>query len=339
MLFRSYISSTYEDYYTLSVEIKNQRNLDDSLERFIAESTVSDYQCSACHKRVDVAKRTLISTLPNVLIVHLQRFSYNFDTFMNEKIHSRLEFPNTLDMVKYTEEGHEEKVMEKEASINNNKNLEENEKENKDRFIHKESIPKKTLKDKEYYTYKLVGIVMHNGNAEAGHYYSYINTNRIKKEELKDYLNPEGDTWLEFNDSHISEFTFKNVESECFGGTLEDISNGYMDENSEVAKLIGGRSKSAYMLFYERRKKDMIPLRIKNEPSSLECDSTAVSRAEGKIYDKETGEIFQQFDYYGIPINIAADLVKVSFTYIYNRKLKLTTVGLCTINLYTKSAS
>ena len=31
-----------------------------------------------------------------------------------------------------------------------------------------------TEHDKEYYTYKLKGMVIHSGNAQGGHYYSYI---------------------------------------------------------------------------------------------------------------------------------------------------------------------
>ncbi len=81
-----FVSSTYEDYYTLSLEIKNQKTLADSLERFVAGSMVSEYLCQGCKKKVDATKRTLISALPNVLIVHLQRFTFNFDTLMNEKV-------------------------------------------------------------------------------------------------------------------------------------------------------------------------------------------------------------------------------------------------------------
>ena len=82
------ISSTYEDYYTLSLEIKNQKTLYDALDRYIASNGVSDFYCEVCKKRLDVEKRTLLSTLPNVLIVHLQRFTFNFDTLMNEKVFS-----------------------------------------------------------------------------------------------------------------------------------------------------------------------------------------------------------------------------------------------------------
>ena len=80
------ISSVYEDYYTLSLEIKNQRSLHDALDKFVSWNIVSDYYCEECKKKMDVAKRTILSTLPNVLIVHLQRFTFNFDTFINEKV-------------------------------------------------------------------------------------------------------------------------------------------------------------------------------------------------------------------------------------------------------------
>ena len=336
-----YVSSTYEDYYTLSLEIKNQRNLDDSLERFVAASTVSDYKCSNCEKRVDVSKRTLISTLPNVLVVHLQRFTYNFDTFMNEKIHSRLEFPTNLDMSKYTEEGYDTFIEEKEQrkisklSYDNNepiaqrkvleteeqekkeKQEEEKDKENRDeKFKHKELKQKKQLKEKDYYKYKLVGVVMHNGNAEAGHYYSYIDTNRDQGEE------DSKNNWVEFNDSAILSFNFDKLEEECFGGSMEEISTGYMYDNTEVERLIGGRSKSAYMLIYEKTKKGMLPLRVDSNTiketdivlNSLECDSTAISRAENsgsRIYGKDSDELYLFYKYNTIPISIPPNIIEV----------------------------
>jgi ubiquitin C-terminal hydrolase len=48
----------------------------------------------------------------------------------------------------------------------------------------------------EHYNYKLKGIIIHQGTAEGGHYYSMINTIRDNKER-KIY---ESDIWLEFND-------------------------------------------------------------------------------------------------------------------------------------------
>lgn len=54
----------------------------------------------------------------------------------------------------------------------------------------------------ENYEYKLVGVVVHMGTADAGHYISYININRgTKSEDNPEWLKTESDKWLEFNDS------------------------------------------------------------------------------------------------------------------------------------------
>jgi ubiquitin C-terminal hydrolase len=61
------------------------------------------------------------------------------------------------------------------------------------------------VKENPNYEYDLTGIVCHIGNAEMGHYISYI-----KNEEGK---------WHEYNDSLINTFNSTNIEAECFGGS------------------------------------------------------------------------------------------------------------------------
>ena len=65
------------------------------------------------------------------------------------------------------------------------------------------------FKHSSYYEYHLVGVVVHMGSANSGHYYSYINTIRSGKENLLEYnhLNESNSkSWLEYNDSRISKF-------------------------------------------------------------------------------------------------------------------------------------
>ena len=47
-------------------------------------------------------KRELLSSSPNVLIVHLQRITVNPTSHKNEKINSYVEFPNELDLKPYS---------------------------------------------------------------------------------------------------------------------------------------------------------------------------------------------------------------------------------------------
>lgn len=76
----------FEDSYSLSLSVKNQKSIYESLEKYISGEIINDYNCDSCNKRTDIVKRTLLAELPNVLIVHLQRIIFNFDTFQNEKV-------------------------------------------------------------------------------------------------------------------------------------------------------------------------------------------------------------------------------------------------------------
>lgn len=254
------VSKTYEDYYTLSIEAKNQKNIYEGLERFIAASTVSDYLCEECKNTCDINKRNLLSTLPNVLIVHLQRFSFNFDTLANEKINSQFDFPNVIDMTPYTEEGSELKALRKKAKKSDKPGAEQSAEAQSSEELRGEDLVKAEaqLKQKEYYQYKLVGILIHNGNAQAGHYYSFINVDRGENEGSAEYLSTEKNRWIEFNDSLISEFDFSRVPAECFGGSLEESSA------NEARKAASTNPKSAYMLIYEKAMKLPIPVKVEH---------------------------------------------------------------------------
>ena len=154
---------SYEDFYNLSLGVKGNKNLTEALNKYITGDTISDFFCDKCQKKVDVVKRTCLHELPNVLIVHFQRIIFNFDTMMNEKINSKLEFPTEFDMEPFTVEGLEKR--EKKATSE----VPENNSPAQDQW---------NGNGEDYYKYKLVGVVVHFGSADAGHYYSFINTNR-----------------------------------------------------------------------------------------------------------------------------------------------------------------
>jgi len=40
--------------------------------------------------------------MPNVLIVHLQRIVFDYDTFGNKKVNSKFEFPSTLELSEFS---------------------------------------------------------------------------------------------------------------------------------------------------------------------------------------------------------------------------------------------
>ena len=245
------VKSREENFYNLSLEVRNQKTIYDSLEKYITGEIINDYMCEDCNKKVDTTKRCCLSFLPNILIVHLQRIVFNLDTLMNEKINSKLEFPFELNLEPYTVEGiqwREEKKKAEESAKNEDAGVEgENNEKERGPYSHH---------PKDYYEYTLKGVTVHIGTAEFGHYYSYIKIRDGK--------------WLEFNDSNIRDFDPKNMESECFGGSS---SGDGADDGWGWSR--GGRdnSKNAYILVYERKIKDPIKLVCEQEAEKEELRS------------------------------------------------------------------
>ena len=260
-----------EPFYNMSVEVRNMKNVFDSFEQFITGETIEDYNCESCQQKNSITKRTCLSYLPNVLIVHLKRIVFDLDTLMNQKINSRLEFPFELDMEPYTAEGlawrersKEKEAKKKQKKQNEDKDVDEDQvkekKEDEEEEVNETESPEMAkeekeekegpyqLHPKEYYQYRLAGVVVHIGTAEMGHYYSYININRGENGN-----NAQNDKWLEFNDSIIKDFDIKNIEKECFGGAGADSSDDYWGGWTKSGRE---NSKNAYILVYERVAKD-----------------------------------------------------------------------------------
>jgi hypothetical protein len=199
--------------------VKSAKNLAESFGRFILGELISDYKCDFCGKKADVSKKTRISKAPENLILHLKRIDFNMDTFINEKITNKHEFPTAFNLYPYSLD-----------------------------YFEKEQLPDPPAKDNPLYQYDLTGIICHIGNAEMGHYISYI-----KNEDNK---------WFEFNDSLVNTFNPTNIETECYGGsfTYDDDYDWDKRENS----------KSAYILIYRRSAKNHIELEFKSQEEKQE---------------------------------------------------------------------
>lgn len=179
----NYVKDRLEDFSNKTLTVKDFKSVEESLKAEVKGEEISDYKCSGCHKKVDVTKRTLFAETPNVLILHLQRLVFNFDTFQNDKLNSHFEFPTILDLKPYSY--HE--VLKKEGLIKEKKGEEEENTEEvkpkaapekaKGEQEEEEEIPPVIIED-DCWEYKLVGINMHSGSANMGHYWSYINTER-----------------------------------------------------------------------------------------------------------------------------------------------------------------
>ena len=214
-----HVSNRFEDFYNLTLEVKNINSLNESLEKMILPEKIGDFNCESCKNKVTITKRTTLADLPNVLIVHLRRFwmNYDYDQFRTEKINSSFTFPTEINLKRFCLEDL----------------MSQNEVYETDEIYYKED---------EYYEYTLKGVTVHIGTADGGHYFSFININR-EKEQLD---NSDG-TWLKFNDSRVTKFDAKDIPEECFGGTKE------IEEGRSYEKM-----QNAYLLIYERKLKNPI---------------------------------------------------------------------------------
>ena len=258
----------------------------DSLQKLVDGEVINDYECDGCKKKVDVSKRTLISSTPNVLIVHLQRIIFNFDSMRNDKLNTFFEFPYQLDLKPYSFY----EVMRKENRLPQvNSEDEDNEEATKDQQK-EENEDTKLPEEDDCFEYKLVGTTVHSGTANAGHYWSYINTCRGYLEPEESDVNwnkTENEPWMEYNDSRVSEFDFEKLKSECFGDQNKGNSGGYDSWDSW-----GSYGKSAYMLVYERRKKK--PIKVVITPEEVE---ECKQKNEPFIYHEPTQEYIKLIDY------------------------------------------
>lgn len=130
-----------ETFLTLGVDIKNRKNLAESLQAMgQAEVLMGDNMrdCSECGRKVSAESVLRLQHLPNVLIFALRRFGYILEEGRRFKLNDRFEFPLKLDM--------------------------------------KELAEVYATASDDYYSYSLQGVVVHTGSAEAGHYYSIAQT-------------------------------------------------------------------------------------------------------------------------------------------------------------------
>jgi ubiquitin carboxyl-terminal hydrolase 34 len=84
--------------------------------------------------------------------------------------------------------------------------------------------------------FELVGVLVHSGTAESGHYYSFTRERPS---------NSEKENWIEFNDDTVSSWDPNYMETSCYGGVdyRGNLDNGNVPYDKPY---------SAYMLFYQR---------------------------------------------------------------------------------------
>ncbi|KKY17496.1 putative ubiquitin c-terminal hydrolase [Phaeomoniella chlamydospora] len=193
-----HVSERLEPFSAIQCDIRGKLDLEESLRAYVEGEVMqgdNKYSCSRCNQHVDAVKRACLKDVPDHLIFHLKRFDFDINTMTRRKINDEFAFPNSIDMAPYTLDT----VAVKGGS---------------------------TSPD----MFELVGVLIHSGTAETGHYYSLIRE-RPSSSDAKN-------SWLQFNDADVLLFEHERLREFCFGG---------FDTTLNTPKVW-----SAYMLFYQR---------------------------------------------------------------------------------------
>lgn len=246
-----HVSSVLEEFYTVRCQVAGMKDLYDSLNEITVKDTLEGdnmYTCSKCGKKVRAEKRACFRKLPKIICFNTMRYTFNMVTMLKEKVNTHFSFPVQLDMSGYMEKNliSPEKLSTQTGPSTSSVQPEEPQSE-----INEDTD--------DSYIYELIGVTVHTGTAEGGHYYSFIR-DRVNKDEF------DQDKWYLFNDAEVKQFDLSQLPSECFGG--ETTSKTYDSSNDRFMDLSYEKTHSAYMLFYEKVK----PKIIENENEEVKME-------------------------------------------------------------------
>lgn len=228
----NYESNKKEPFLLLQLDITGCSNLIECFEKFLSVEKMTEenkYELEDRSKH-DAIKSLHFEMLPSVLFVSLMRFEYQEQI---KKKFDKIEYDEFIDLGNY--------ILKDENKFEKN-----NENDN--------------------YNYELFGVLVHDGNAEGGHYYVYIKENKSRN-------------WVKFNDSKSMYVNQSDVFEKNFGGREKHIS---VYGNGFVSTEYLGNHRTAYFLIYLQRDK-------------IDEILSDVTEADVKYYNKLLKNLFSFF--------------------------------------------
>ena len=277
-------SEREEDFCQIQLAVggKHKACVDDSMSLLTTGELMdadNQWECPECEKKVDATKRTCVRTLPDSLCLHIQRLEYDYAMDQRNKVKDYYSFPKTLDMYPYTEEALEkadQAALEAEEELgaggtnddggparpgtpgnllnhhrHTSRKSMRNLNNNKQNGELDGGDGNENTEDDEKLEYRLSGVIVHSGTAFAGHYYSFIRDRDEKTGELTGDDDDLG-TWRRYDDTSVEPYDPKCLEDDCFGGSYVHQTNNV---GEEAQTLTYEKPNSAYILFYEKKKK------------------------------------------------------------------------------------
>lgn len=294
-----------EPFILLNLQIRGKESVEESLASYVQGEVMdgdNKVECEMCETKKAAIRRTCIGPLPNMLILHLKRFDFDYTICETVKLNNRCSFPMNLNVKPYTKTGIEEQEasiptaedvsgQDEEASTSQNVRMSEdfandtttsppssNRRGSRSSVADVKGISSQMDPNFEY---RLKGILVHSGVAQGGHYYSFIYDNVQEK-------------WFKFDDEDVSPFDPANIEAECFGGVQRRSWHG--TNNSMDMEVFS----NALMLFYEKIVPAVPEQNDTDEsPSAIATDSVECEQSPNE-YEPEvwkSNEVFLQNSY------------------------------------------
>ena len=283
------LSERQELFYTISIEVKCKKSILDGLAAYV-EGEVLDgdnkYKCDS-GEYVEAVKRTCIDRLPPVLILHLKRFEFDFEAMKKVKLDDNFEFPQTINMRPYTVDTLSPAGVSPVAPVGTDAaatagassdgpaspipavsggDVAGGDVDSDDAGAGPSSAADDAAALAAGQLYELVGVLVHSGTADSGHYYSYIKERRTDPVARQ----ASGSSWLHFNDTLVEPFDERDIAKACYGGP-EPIVQWDAELQKHVQRM-APKPHSAYMLFYER-------VHPPEKPTTPAAESAAVAAA------------------------------------------------------------
>ena len=284
-----YRSEIEEKFNEIQLTVKGYTNIYQSFDSYTAEEILDNenkYETEKYGKQ-KAKKGIKFVSFPPVLFLQLKRFEYNSKKDIMVKINDYFEYYNEIDLTNYV-----------------------------DPLILKST-------KKENYLYELHSVIVHQGNANSGHYYAYIKQSNNNRD------------WLLFNDENVRPADNYEIFRQNFGGQCEIYKN--KGNQGEIVSNYINYERSAYILVYIQKVKinkfiyennlEIIPNYLKKRFENEKEDEK--NAANKKKRDLENINIFlfsnlncnNQNNKLGI-INSLIDLnIDAPFTYNMNSRL------------------
>ena len=241
-----------EKFNEIQLTVKGYKNIYESFDAYTSEEILDNedkYETEKYGKQ-KAKKGIKFISFPPVLFLQLKRFEYNSKKDIMVKINDYFEYYNEIDLTNYVDP----------LILKSNK--------------------------KENFFYELHSVIVHQGNANSGHYYAYIKQSNNSHD------------WLLFNDENVRPADNYEIFRQNFGGQSEIYK--CKGNFGEIVSNYINYERSAYILVYIQKNKinkfvsennlDIIPSYLKKRFENEKEDEK--NAANKKKRDLENINIF-----------------------------------------------